>query len=438
MTDRHPYQPLLNPQWQVAEAKYLYDILLGKMLQPEPQSPSDRFVPYLRAANVQWTELRTEDIANMYASPREIEACSVLPGDLLVCEGGEVGRAAVCPTGLPPETIIQNAVHRVRVKNGNSIRYLGYLLRHIANSGWFDVLCNKATIAHFTVEKFGDLLLGYPKPESQELIADFLDSETLRLDRLISAKQHLLDLLAEKRRTLIARAITQGINPGVSRGDSGTPWLGEIPAHWMVWRVGHFASVGNGSTPFRDNLEYWTGGTIPWLNSAATNDAEITEARQFVTARALAECHLPLVPVGSVLVAITGQGKTRGQAALLTFSTTINQHIAYVTPDADIVRADFLRLWFVSQYDFLRAMSDDMGGTKGALSCEQITNLRMAVPPLAEQKAIATFVRVESKKMDDLAAATKRTIILLQERRSALISETMTGQLLKKEIYAGA
>lgn len=65
MTDRHPYQPLLHPQWKVAEAKHLYDILLGKMLQPEPYTANDRAVPYLRAANIQWAGVRTDNIANM-------------------------------------------------------------------------------------------------------------------------------------------------------------------------------------------------------------------------------------------------------------------------------------------------------------------------------------------------------------------------------------
>lgn len=237
MTCRHPYQPLFNSQWQVAEAKYLYDILLGKMLQPEPQSPEDCSVPYLRAANVQWMKVQTEDIASMYASPKEIENCAVRPGDLLVCEGGEVGRAAVCPSGLPPDTIIQNAIHRVRSKNGNSTRYLGYLLSHIASSGWLEVLCNKATIAHFTVEKFGDLLLGYPQPETQERIADYLDRETTRLYCLVDEKQRLIGLLAEKRRGLIANVITRGINPGATFKDSDMSWVSEIPAHWQVSRI---------------------------------------------------------------------------------------------------------------------------------------------------------------------------------------------------------
>src|SRR5262249_36238048 len=101
------------------------------------------------------------------------------------------------------------------------------------------------------------------------------------------------------------------------------------------WKVGHFAAVGNGSTPSRDNAEYWTEGLIPWLNSSVVNQEEVTEADQFITETAFRECHLPLVKSGSVLVGITGQGKTRGQAVVLSFEATINQHLV---PSAGITQ----------------------------------------------------------------------------------------------------
>lgn len=284
-------------------------------------------------------------------------------------------------------------------------------------------------IPHVNGDFVGDLQVTLPPENTQKDIAEFLDRRTGELDQLMIEKQRLLSLLVEKRRALVASFVTQGLNADAPHRDSGIPWLGEIPAHWETWRVGHFAEVGNGSTPLRDNLDYWSGGHIPWLNSAATNNQIIKDANQFVTEQAISECHLPLVQPGSVLVAITGQGKTRGQAALLKFEATINQHVAYVTPKTDLVSSKFLRLWFAAQYDFLRAISDDTGGTKGALTCEQIANLRIAIPPVSEQAAIVDRAQSETNKLDALAEATERTISLLQERRSALISAAVTGQL---------
>jgi type I restriction enzyme S subunit len=155
----------------------------------------------------------------------------------------------------------------------------------------------------------------------------------------------------------------------------------------------------------------------------------VTEADQFITEMAFRECHLPLVKSGSVLVGITGQGKTRGQAVVLSFEATINQHLAFITPKKGVVDPWFLRRVFFASYDFLRSISDDAGGTKGALTCEEVAALRMPLPPIDEQRAIVAHVSAETAKLDALRAATERTIALLKEGRAALIAAAVTGKL---------
>ena len=428
MSSRHPYQPLKNSQWQVAEAKYLYDILLGKMLQPEPHGPSDRAVPYLRAANVQWDVVRTEDIATMFASPREIEACSVLPGDLLVCEGGEVGRAALCPTTLPFETIIQNAVHRVRSKNGNSTRYLGYLLRHIANSGWFDVLCNKATIAHFTVEKFGDLLLGYPNSTLQESISDFLDTETLRLDSLVTEKQRLLDLLAEKRRALITTAITRGLNRDVLCRDSGIPWLGKIPEHWDISRVAWlFQERDERFQPELPLLEVSIHGGVRLREFSETRIEQVAEnLNSYKVAR-------------KEDISFNKMRMWQGAVGRTPCDGLVSPDYVVANPTVPL-NSEYYGLLFQTP-----ALSAEAGKRSHGivwdrlrLYWEEFRDISVPVPSLTEQNQIVEYVTVETQKLDSLASATERTITLLKERRLALISAAMTGQLPKEVIHAGA
>ena len=419
MSSRHPYQPLQNSQWQVAEAKYLYDILLGKMLQPEPNGPSDRAVPYLRAANIQWDGVRTEDIATMFANPREIEACSVFPGDLLVCEGGEVGRAAVCPSTLQPETIIQNAVHRVRSKNGNSTRYLGYLLRHIANSGWFDVLCNKATIAHFTVEKFGDLLLSYPSPRIQDLIADFLDRETTRLDSLVAEKKRLLDLLVEKRRALIARAITLGLNSGIPCRDSGISWLGDIPEHWKIERAKWLFTERDIRSETGDeellSVSHLTGVTARAEKNVNMFMAESMEGYK--------RCEAGDLVINTLWAWMGAMGVAR-QPGIVSPAYNVYQPV----PELDSEYVDLLVRTPRFAEEITR-YSKGVWSSRMRLYPEGLYEAWLPVPPKEEQQAIVTHIKQETKKIDAFAQATERTIALLQERRSALISAAVTGQL---------
>ena len=118
----------------------------------------------------------------------------------------------------------------------------------------------------------------FPPLTQQRTIAAYLDRETARLDALIAAKEHVLGLLTDKHRAFITRAVTRGLDPGAPLRDSGIPWLGEIPAHWEVWKIGHIAAIGNGSTPSRSNTAYWADGTVPWLNSSIVNQHEATSA----------------------------------------------------------------------------------------------------------------------------------------------------------------
>jgi type I restriction enzyme, S subunit len=205
--------------------------------------------------------------------------------------------------------------------------------------------------------------------------------------------------------------------------------LGEVPEHWAIWKVSHFSKVGNGSTPDRDKIEYWHNGVFPWLNSSYVNLDLIEDGGELVSSIALKECHLPIVPKDSLLIGITGQGKTRGMCGILKFEATINQHIAYVSPNASIYLAHYLRALFASAYEFMRLESDGGGSTKGAITCEQISAMRVPIPPIDEQKAIASYIEKQTGKIDTLQVATEKSIGLLKERRAALISAAVTGQI---------
>lgn len=278
-------------------------------------------------------------------------------------------------------------------------------------------------------QTFSRLQVPLPPLAEQSAIADFLDRETAKIDALIAKQEQLIATLREDRIATITHAVTKGLDPNAEMKDSGVEWLGEIPAHWACPQIGMLSSVGNGSTPARENPAYWSNGSIPWLNSSHVNRDEITEADQFVSELAVKECHLPMVEPGSVLVGLTGQGKTRGMSSLLLFRCTINQHLAYVTPRYDAVSAPYLRRVLDSAYDTLRDISDENGSTKGGLTCTAIRKLRIPLPPLHEQREITSYVSQRTAKLDALIAKSERMIGVLREYRSALITDAVTGKI---------
>lgn len=274
-----------------------------------------------------------------------------------------------------------------------------------------------------------NIVLAVPDVSEQRSIATFLDRETAKIDALIAEQEKLIALLAEKRQATISHAVTKGLNPKAPMKDSGVAWLGEVPAHWVSCPLKMTARIGNGSTPNRDNPEYWADEGFPWLNSSVVNQQEVSEAARFVTALALKECHLPIVEPPAVLVGITGQGKTRGMATRLAFAATLNQHLAYIKPVEDRLTEHYLLRVLEAAYVHLRTESEGAGSTKGAITCEQLGNLRVPVPTLAEQVAIASFLDCEATRFDKLHAESERAIVLLKERRSALIAAAVTGQI---------
>ena len=265
--------------------------------------------------------------------------------------------------------------------------------------------------------------------DEQAAIALFLDRANGRLERTIRAKRKVIALMMEQKQAIVRRAVTSGLDSNALLKPTGIPWLGAIPAHWEVWRISRFARVGNGSTPSRGTPSYWNGGTFPWLNSSQVNRGYIEHADQFITRAALRECHLPRVPAGSLLVAITGQGKTRGMSARLGIEATINQHIAFITPRLPVISTDYLHLALTAAYLQLRAISDDSGSTKGALTCEDLKRFKLALPPLQEQEILVERIRLETRTLTDAGSRLEREIELLREYRTRLVADLVTGKL---------
>ena len=285
-------------------------------------------------------------------------------------------------------------------------------------------------------EHFKMIYTPEPPPTEQAAIVRFLNWANGRLDRTILAKRKIIKLLEEQKQVIIHQAVTRGLGPDVKLKSSVIPWIGDIPQHWEIRHIGSFCRVGNGSTPSRSQPLYWNGGTYPWLNSSQVNRAFIGSADQFVTQTALRECHLPRVPKDSVLVAITGQGKTRGTSAVLGIEATINQHIAYMTPQTSVSFPDFLHLTLMAAYLNLRAVSEDSGSTKGALTCEDLKRFKLPLPPVSEQKELVTFIGGATSSITVTISRLEREIDLLREYRTRLIADVVTGKLDVREAAA--
>ena len=208
--------------------------------------------------------------------------------------------------------------------------------------------------------------------------------------------------------------------------DSGVEWLGEVPEHWEVWKLSHaFTLIGSGTTPKTDNRDYYDGGEIPWVNTGDLNDRELDECKKRITALAITEhSALTIYPAGSLLIAM--YGATIGKLALLNFAATVNQACCVFTGKSEIA-SKFMFYWFLGLRQQIISLAT--GGGQPNISQDILRSLQVAIPPLSQQRQIATFLDHETAKIDALIAEQQRLIELLQEKRQAVISHAVTKGL---------
>jgi type I restriction enzyme S subunit len=258
-----------------------------------------------------------------------------------------------------------------------------------------------------------------PPLSEQRKIAAILSS----VDEAIEKTQAVIDQVQVVKKGLMQELLTRGL-PGRHKKFKKTE-IGEIPADWEVRRLGDLATIGNGSTPSRRRTDFWSGGTIPWLPTGKVNDRVIRQAEQYVTQRALEECPIRLLPPATLLIAMIGQGKTRGMVAYLATEATVNQNFAYVCCGSS-VRSWFLFAYLEHRYESLR--SSGRGSNQDALNCGIIKRFEIPVPPIDEQDRIAEALlqfneRLETEQLHgDAIAAVK----------SALMSVLLTGEVRVK------
>ena len=353
----------------------------------------------------------------------------VQSGDLLIAglgdEGHPVGRACVAPDSLGP-AMVKADVFRFRLDP--RLVHPAFLAHHLSATApaFAAVSTTGSTRARVNLSRMAARPVGVPPTDEQRTIADFLDRETERIDALVAKKQRLIELLQEKRTALISHAVTKGPDPDAPTKDSGIDWLDAIPKHWPLIRLGHSARVQNGSTPSRDDAAYWVDGTIPWLASTKVNEDRVTGPSELITELALHECSLSLMPAGSVIIGLVGQGRTRGMAALLDMDATINQNMAAIIPRGRIV-GRYLQYQLEHMYKPIRECG--RGANQAALNCELVADLRLPLPPPEEQVAIARLLDAEIEAGNALADKARQSIDLLMESRSALITAAVTGQI---------
>jgi type I restriction enzyme S subunit len=408
--------------WAVAPIYARYELCLGKMLDAKRIS-GEHLVPYLRNVDVQWDRINVDDLPEMDIRADEYARFTLRPGDLIVCEGGEVGRAALWRSERSL-CGFQKALHRLRPRSlmRDDPRFLFYVLRHLADRGVFVALGNPNTIPHLTGEKLRVYRLPFPPLAEQQAIAAFLDRETARIDGLIEKKRRLIELLRVKRQAVISRAATKGLDPNAPTKPSGIDWLGDVPQHWTVRAFRYSARITNGQVD-PEQPEYCD---LPLI---APNHIESGTGRLLdyeSAAEQSAESGKYLFEAGNVLYS-----KIRPALAKVCMAPErglCSAEMYPITPRTDL-RPLYL-MYFMLSVEFTTGvvlLSSRVAMPK--MNRRDLGSFAVLVPPLDEQDEIIAHLRSQHAKIDSTREVVEIAIDRLHQYRSAIITAAVTGQI---------
>ncbi|MAT73290.1 MAG: restriction endonuclease [Planctomycetaceae bacterium] len=299
----------------------------------------------------------------------------------------------------------------------------GRFLYYYATCFRFDMYSTNTALPSMAQEDLANIQLAVPGPTEQAAIAAFLDHETARIDALIEEQKRLIELLKEKRQAVISHAVTKGLDPDVPMKDSGVEWLGEVPAHWDVVAIKWLSVVQRGASPrpIEDPRYFDDNGKYGWVR---IKDVTASNGLLSATTQTLSVLGSGLsvkLEPGQLFVSIAG---TVGKPCITQIKACIHDGFVYF-PELSI-DPRFLQIIFESGlcYQGLGKM-----GTQLNLNTDTVGGIRIGLPSDDEIENILSFVEKELRKLDELSSQADHAVKLLEERRSALISAAVTGQI---------
>lgn len=395
---------MAGARYPLRRLAYVAEIRLGKMLQSAPASESDVEVRYLRAGHL---EAFPGELPTMWASPLDLSRYKVDAGDLVVAEGGDVGRPEFVPTDAGG-ALIQNSLHRLRIRGEGDRRYLRYALVAIHGSDCLDVFCNRSTFGHLTVEKLSSLRVPIPTPPEQRAIADFLDTETARIDALIAKKRRMIGLLDERRADAGETAIRglaaqHGVQPLKRSVETVTVGIVVTPSEWYSDH-GVVALRGLNVRPGSiDTTE------VVYLTGEGHRLHRKSELR-----------------AGDVVIVRTGQA---GAAAVVPPQLHGSNCIDLLIVRPGLMEPTFLSFVLNSDWTQKHIASHSVGSIQSHFNVGALRELPVPAAPAEAQLSVSARLQVDAVKHLAVRHRLERQLALLQEHRQALITAAVTGEL---------
>jgi len=330
------------------------------------------------------------------------------PSDIVIAKMADpVARATVVNDKFEKYVIVADCV---KLTIDTSIVDLSYVI-HAINSkevnSSAEQVSTGTTRIRINLTELKNLKIPFPPLATQQKIANFLDHETAKIDSLIAKQEKLIALLKEKRQAVISHAVTRGLNPDAPMKDSGVEWLGEVPEHWEIKRLKYLCDIQTGTRNTENAIE---NGKYPFFVRSQT--VERINSKTF-------DCEAVLtagdgVGVGKVYHYINGE-------------FDFHQRV-YMLNKFKLASGKFI-FNYLEQNFYKVAMAGQAKSTVDSLRLPLFLNFEVTVPPKKEQEDIIKYVEHIKETFDTLMKKTNKSIVLIKERKTSLISAAVTGKI---------
>ncbi len=399
--------------WTRFRIKFCFNSINGGVWGEEPIG-DENDITCIRVAdfNYKYAKINTTNLTTRNISIAEQKSRLLKKGDLLIEKsgGGEfspVGR--VVKFDLDIKAVCSNFINRLNTKKQFNSDYLNYLNRFLYSKGVTEICINQTTgIQNLKVGEFLSNSIYIPSGTEQLSIVHFLDYKTGQMDRFIAARQKQIELLKEQKSGIINKAVTKGINPNAKMKPSGIEWIGEIPESWNVMKLKYVAKLQSGNAITSDDIKeigdypVYGGNGLRGYTTNYTNDGNF--------------------------ILIGRQGALCGNINYANGQFWASEHavVSYLRRPTNILwLGELLRTMNLNQYS--------QAAAQPGLSVDRIKNLPIPCPDYHEQNEIELYIKSETSILDNLSSKYQKQIDLMQEYRTTLISQAVTGKIDVRE-----
>lgn len=387
----------------------------------------DLELAYIDIGNVD-SQGRVHDIVNYRFEDAPSRARRIVRDGDVIISTVRTYLQAIAPVENPPDNlIVSTGFAVVRPTSVLDHRFCKYAVR--ANRFLWEVESRSTGVSYpaINASDLGDIAVTLPEVGAQRVIAAYLDRETARIDGLIAEKERMLALLEEKRVALISRVVTRGLDPSPSLKPSGQEWLGDIPAHWPTTKFSWDVFISEGQVDPEDDR--FSEMILVAPNHIESRTGEITYTETSADQGAISGKYF--CKQGDVLYSKIRPALRK--VALAETDCLCSADMYALRPSERLI-PQYLQYFLLSENFSTWAELESARVAMPKINRETLSAIRIPVPPREEQECIVTYIRRGIRRIDLQRKAVRGSVDLLKERRAALITAAVTGQIPIEEM----